>query len=59
MKNCKKCGKRDWIRIEYGYPHPEHYDGISEWRCESCGTRFGRWTGKILSDGESEKKYGG
>jgi len=53
------CGSKDFIAIEYGYSHPEHYDGISEWRCQKCGTRYGRWTGKILKDGESEKRFGG
>lgn len=45
--------------IEYGYPHPERYDGISEWQCPFCSTRWGRWTNKILAEGEDEKRYGG
>jgi len=47
------------MAIEYAYNHPEHYDGISEWACESCGVRIGRWSGKVLKDGEIEKRFGG
>jgi len=54
-----RCGSRDFIAIEYGYTHPERYDGISEERCTMCGTRYGRWSGKILKDGECEKRFGG
>lgn len=45
--------------VEYGYPSPEQYDGISEWKCTGCGTRWGRWTHKILGEGELEPVYGG
>ncbi len=47
------------IGIQYSYDHPEHYDGISEYMCPDCKTRFGRWTGKKLAESESEKRYGG
>jgi DNA-directed RNA polymerase subunit RPC12/RpoP len=57
-KPCPTCGKESWIIVEYGYPHPEAYDGASEYRCLECGTRIGRWTGKILADGEWEKRFG-
>jgi len=54
-----KCGNTEkWCGIEYAYPHPEMYDGISEWRCEECGTRYGRWSGKELKENESENRYG-
>jgi transcription elongation factor Elf1 len=56
---CKKCGSRNIIMIEYDYSHPEHYDGISEIQCGDCHARFGRWSGKELKEGESEKKFGG
>lgn len=35
------------------------YDGISELRCNDCGTRTGRWSGKILKDNEMERRFGG
>ena len=44
------------IGIEYGYGHPERYDGVSEWRCADCGARWGRWSGKVLKEGESERR---
>lgn len=54
---CALCGNIDLMGCQYDYGHPNHYDGISEWRC-SCGARTGRWTGKILAEGESERKFG-
>lgn len=36
----------------------EDYDGVSEYECLKCGERRGRWTGKILLDGEIEPRYG-
>lgn len=57
---CPKCSETtDLIGVEYYYDHPERYDGISEWNCGHCGTRWGRWSGKILAEGESEKRFGG
>jgi hypothetical protein len=50
--------RRYMIGVQYVWNHPEHYDGVSEWRCDVCGTRFGRWTRRELKDGEVEKKYG-
>lgn len=38
--------------------HPEHYDGVSEIDCQDCTTRIGRWSGKELDKGESEKRTG-
>lgn len=35
------------------------YDGVSEWRCPDCGRREGRWSGKVLGEGEFEERYGG
>ena len=58
MERCK-CGNKGFSDIEYSYDHPEHYDGVSEEKCQKCGTRYGRWTGKILKEGECEKVYGG
>ncbi len=44
--------------IEYAYTDPNRYDGISEWRCPDCGTRIGRWTGRVLTEGMSEPPFG-
>ena len=46
------------IGIEYDYNDPEHYDGVSEWMCPFCLYREGRWSGKELKEGESEKRFG-
>ena len=43
--------------VEYSMT-PEDYDGVSEWCCDTCGKRYGRWTGKELKDGELERRYG-
>lgn len=57
-KKCDKCGAKDWICVQYAYPHPDRYDGVSEIRCQQCGTRYGRWTDRILEIGESEPPFG-
>ncbi|HBP01215.1 MAG: hypothetical protein UY41_C0022G0014 [Candidatus Moranbacteria bacterium GW2011_GWE1_49_15] len=57
-EKCKKCGSGNIVMVEYDLMHPEHYDGISEIRCNDCGARFGRWSGKELGEGEVEKKGG-
>ncbi|MDP2741094.1 MAG: hypothetical protein Q8O66_00160 [bacterium] len=57
-KKCKKCGSENIIMVEYEIIHPDHYDGISEINCQDCGVRIGRWSGKELAKGESEKPYG-
>ena len=57
---CPKCSTgENIIGIEYWWGHQEHYDGISEWYCKKCNTRWGRWSGNILADGECEKRFGG
>lgn len=57
-EKCKKCGSENIIMGEYDLMHPEHYDGVSEIECLECGVRIGRWSGKELTQGEFEKKYG-
>lgn len=57
-QTCPKCKSTDPIMVEYGYLNPNHYDGISELLCKKCKTRWGRWSGKILKDGEWEGKWG-
>lgn len=56
---CKKCGSGNIVGVEYAHGLPERYDGISEIRCNDCGVRIGRWSGKELAEGEAEKRYGG
>ena len=46
------------IGVEYWYDHPARYDGVSEWKCEKCGIRIGRWTGKELKGDDYEKPFG-
>jgi hypothetical protein len=46
------------IGIEYT-DGPERYDGTSEFQCPECEIRVGRWTKKVLKEGEVEKRYGG
>ncbi len=55
---CQKCGSNNVIHVEYPPEHPEHYDGVSERVCLTCGTRVGRWSGKELGINEYEKRYG-
>ena len=58
MNKCKKCGSKNIIGIEYGYPSLERYDGISEWKCLDCGYREGAWTGNELKGDDIEPKFG-
>ena len=55
--NCPDCGTQMY-GLEYAYPHPDRYDGVSEWGCPKCQLRIGRWTGKRLAAGESEPPHG-
>jgi len=58
-RKCPKCDGTDFTSMQYSYDEPEHYDGVSEYICNTCGCRIGRWSGKILKTGEVEKRYGG
>ena len=62
MKKCKKCGSKNIISIEYFYskniPDEHLYDGISEFRCQDCGFRIGRWSGRELKGDDYERRYG-
>lgn len=60
MLKCNKCGNKSIIAVEYGYPHPEQYDGVSEFKCQNpeCGYRQGRWTGQELTGDMCESRYG-
>ncbi len=57
-QTCPLCKSVDYIAVEYDYLNPNRYDGISEFICNTCKTRWGRWSGKILSDGEWEGRWG-
>lgn len=58
MKQCPRCNFTNIIAMEYGYLHPFHYDGISEYKCLECNYRQGRWTKKQLTKDEYEKPFG-
>lgn len=56
---CARCDKTVLAIGEiYADDHPEHHDGVSEWRCPRCGRREGRWTGAVLTGGASEPRLG-
>jgi len=57
-EQCPGCVSKKLSLIIYAYDDPEHYDGVSEIKCEACKKRFGRWTKKELAPGEVEKRYG-
>jgi DNA-directed RNA polymerase subunit RPC12/RpoP len=57
-ERCPRCGPKVMGGCEYAYGSPERYDGISEWVCPSCGTRVGRWTGRVLTGSMAEPRFG-
>lgn len=42
---CPKCGNADRSRM-IGIEYQGRYDGVSEWHCKLCNTRWDRWTGE-------------
>lgn len=56
--NMTCCDKPQMLMMEYGYPHPEQYDGISEYTCSNCGYRQGRWSGRELVGNDYEFRFG-
>jgi hypothetical protein len=44
---------REYSRI-IGVEYLGGFDGVSEWVCPDCGRREGRWSGKVLAEGETE-----
>lgn len=55
---CPDCGTPMW-GCEYRLTDPDHYDGVSEWKClDGCQLRIGRWSGRRLKDAETEPRYG-
>jgi len=61
---CIKCKSKNIMGVEYfeptekRIPFEHQYDGVSEWQCLDCKTRWGRWSGRILKDDDYEKKFG-
>lgn len=54
--SCSTCST-PLMGVEY-YGTPCDYDGISEWQCQACGLRIGRWSRRTLADGELEARWG-
>jgi hypothetical protein len=50
--------KVNMMGVQYAYDHPQHYDGLSEWRCTVCGARFNACTGQLLADNEIVSRHG-
>lgn len=46
------------IPVTYEEDNPHFFMGISEYKCPVCGRREGRWTRRVLEDGEFEPKFG-
>lgn len=44
---------RKYSRV-IGVEYQGGFDGVSEWVCPDCGRREGRFSGKVLVDGEKE-----
>lgn len=57
-RKCPKCSNPYTYLVEYGYPSVEQYDGVSEFVCTPCNIRVGRWSKKILEEGEVEPRLG-
>ena len=57
MDKCIKCNSTNLIGMEYA-DGDYRYDGISEYDCQDCGSRFGRWSGKELIGDDREPPYG-
>jgi hypothetical protein len=58
MEQCKKCGSKNIVMVEYEPINLDHYDGVSEIRCLDCSVRIGRWSGNELKEGETEPRFG-
>lgn len=57
MKNCPNCHSTQLLGTEY-VGTTEDYDGVSEFQCLDCFSRWGRWTGRKLLRDEIERRYG-
>lgn len=56
MKRCPRC-LQPMMGIQYALT-PCDYDGTSEYACDQCALRVGRWSGLTLGEGELEARYG-
>lgn len=54
---CPICESTEIIGRQYRGTS-EDWDGVSEWNCAICGTRWGRWTKRVLQAGDIEPRYG-
>lgn len=53
------CTNGKPIGVEYCYASENYYDGVSEWMCNQCQRRWGRWSGRELAGDEEELRFGG
>lgn len=56
-EQCPKCNSKEIVGVEY-MNGSERYDGVSEYKCQVCNYRQGRWTGEELPEGYIESKFG-
>lgn len=52
------CCNRPMVGVQYIFTSQD-YDGVSEFACNTCGKRIGRWSGVTLAEGQLERRYGG
>jgi hypothetical protein len=52
-----ECGSLSFTGCQYQGTR-EDYDGVSEWICNACHRRYGRWTRRELLPGEIEPRHG-
>jgi len=55
---CEVCGGERFDTVTYDRAHPEFHRGGSEFQCENCSARYGRWSHRQLHGQECEKRYG-
>ncbi len=55
---CPICKGENILLIEYAYPNPKRYDGVSEIKCHDCKKRYGRFCEtELKGEAEQENKY--
>jgi hypothetical protein len=54
--NCPRCFSA-MTGVQYRGTSQD-YDGVSEWSCDRCATRIGRWTKCELLPDQIEPRYG-
>lgn len=56
--NCKDdFGPNDYIVVQYRGDQPGAWDGFSEYRCNHCNKRFGRWSMRELIGDDYEDRH--